>query len=233
MLIKRTQVNDGSQAADASAAHGDRHAKARACGALVRRREPSQIERGAVGNRDAGGGIGAKEPILATTNVPALIVTGPVKLLAAPSTKAPAPALVNPSVPAISVMLPPTVNLPPLTVIVRTVPPVTVEVAAPVPKFKSLGPLKVISAFQFWAGLETSVTVWPLVLPMVPPLMVSPTPKAAIIIHIQRAGIQRRPPEKLLLVEIVKARCRFSPAFPTGNGTAAANRVIAGADCSP
>ena len=93
-------------------------------------------------------------------------------------------------------MLPPTVNVPALTVIVRTVPPVTVEATAPVPRFKSFGPLKVTSAFQFCVGLANSVTACPLVFPNVPPLMVSdPTPSALLLFTLSEPALSVVPPE--------------------------------------
>ena len=159
------------------------------------------------------------------------MLTGPLKLLAAPSTNVPVPALVNPSLPAVSVIVPPTVSVPPFTVTVRTVPPVTVEVTAPVPKFKSLGPLKVTSAFQFWVGLETSVTVWPLVFPKIPPLIVwRPGAQGGVTVHIQRACIAASCRRKNYSWWKSLARVPFFTQCPAAcNAAAAVNRVIAGA----
>ena len=65
---------------------------------------------------------------------------------------------------------PPTVKLPAASVKVR----VPLSVTAPVPRFKSYGPAKVKSAFQAWVLLVESVTVAPLVLPNVPPVVPPP-----------------------------------------------------------
>ena len=94
----------------------------------------------------------------------------------------PPPVLVMPtlSVVFVSVILPPTVNVPAVILNVRAVVPIgVVEFTAPVPRFKSLGPLKVMSEFQVCCGLLATTTGLPLVLPSVPLLIANdPVPNA-------------------------------------------------------
>ena len=81
-------------------------------------------------------------PALLISRVPTLNVTPPVKLLLPERTKAPLPALVILKPPLI---IPPSVNVPVVTVTVGDAPSVT----APVPRFKLEEPVKVKLPFQF------------------------------------------------------------------------------------
>src|SRR5271170_2111314 len=91
----------------------------------------------------------------------------------------PAPALVKLNVEAPSVIVPPTVRLPALTVIMRFAPSVTV----PVPRFRSLVPTNVKSPFQLCVLLFERVIAAPLVLSIDPPLIVNvPVPTAVAVL---------------------------------------------------
>jgi len=90
----------------------------------------------------------------------------------------PVPALVMPN--PVPLMTPPTVRSPPLTVTVR----VALSVTAPVPRLRSLVPVKVKLLFQFCALLFVSVIAPPLVLLMVaaPEMVKAPVPRAVALL---------------------------------------------------
>ena len=89
-------------------------------------------------------------------------------------------------------MTPPTVRLPEETVTVRLAESVT----APVPRFRSLVPTKVMSPFQLCALLVESVRAVPLVLSIEPPEIVSaPLPRAEALFRLRRPPESEVPPE--------------------------------------
>ena len=124
------------------------------------------------------------EPELLILSVPALIVVPPVYAFCPLRVSVPAPALVRPK--PLPEMTPPTVRLPPLTVTVR----VAFMATAPVPRFRSFVPVKAKLPFQFCALFVERVTLEPLVLSSVPPVIVkAPVPRAELV-----------PPEPELLI---------------------------------
>ena len=133
-------------------------------------------------------------------SVPVLSVVPPSKVPAPPSVSVPAPALVRLKELAPSVIAPPTVNVPPLTVTARLAP----RVAVPVPRFRLFVPVKAKSAFQLWALLFERVIAPPLVLSIVPPAMVKvPVPSAVALLMLSVPALSVVPPLKVFAPETV------------------------------
>ena len=128
----------------------------------------------------------------------------------------PAPALVRPNV--LPPIAPPTVRLPPFTVTVR----LALIVTAPVPRFRSLVPVKVKLPFQCCALLLLRVMAPPLVLSIVPPATVKvPVPGAAALLRLSVPPFSVRPPLKVFAPESVSTpvpamvKLRLPPDSPT------------------
>ena len=128
---------------------------------------------------------------VAARSVPPVSVTPPVNVFAPVSTSVPAPVFVSAKLLPPSPIAPPTVSAPALTVTCRLAPKVT----APVPRSRSFGPTKVKSPFQFCRLFVESTMAAALVLPRMPPLIVSvPVPSADALFRLSRPAVSVVPP---------------------------------------
>ena len=139
-------------------------------------------------------------------NVPAESVSPPLNVFAPDSVSTPPPSLVKEYAPLTT---PPTVNVPALTVNVR----LALNVTVPVPRFKSLLPLKTKSPLHVCALLLLNVKADPLVLSSDPPEIVTAeaaAPKALELLIFNVPAESVNPPLNVFAPESVNAPL---PAF--------------------
>ena len=131
--------------------------------------------------------------------VPELTTASPENVLAPVKAREPDPAFVSPN-PAPEIT-PPTVKVPPLTVICR----LAFITTAPVPRFRFWVPVKAKSPFQFCV-LLLRVTDPAVVLSRIPPVIVSvPVPAAAALLRLIVPALRVSPPPKVFAPERVSA----------------------------